>query len=128
MLCCAGSMALHIVVLSATRSGRIDSTMHNRILEFVSDGKPTLICINQMSRYLDWWQTAEEVKQEVMVLQNGIIEKCKQERMPCGSVTVFFTDFAPEEAHQHAGPVVLQHVLDGMQKREFKSVEDVSCS
>lgn len=88
MFPCAGSMALHIVVLSPQKSGRIDINLINRIMDIVSDGRPTLICVNQMARYLNWWKTAEEANAACQCIHKGIVDKAKQERSSCGPVTI----------------------------------------
>ena len=117
-------MALHIVVTYPQQSGRIDVNLANKIGEIVSDGRPTLVCINQMTRNLDWWRTAEQINTQREVLRADILARAKQQWGGCGLVTVFFTDFAPE------GQVTmdLERALDEMHKRDIKTVEDVSCS
>jgi len=71
----AGSMALYIIVLPAIKSGRIDSTMLARIAEIASAGKPTLICLNQFSRYVDLWKDAADANEACEAICKSIIEK-----------------------------------------------------
>ena len=120
-------MALHIVVTTPQQSGRIDVNLANRIGEIVSDGRPTLICVNQMVRNLDWYPTAEQTQAQREVLCSGIVAHAKQQWGSCGPVTVLFTDFAPD-AHCLSCGWRLDKALEEMYRRDIKSVEDVSCS
>lgn len=110
-------MALHIAVLSPQKSGRIDINMLTRLARIASDERPTLVCINQMSRYLDWYKTAEEGLAACEDARADIIQKAKGDWGPCGSVTVFLTDFAPVAENQC--------LIDEMRKRDIKSLEAV---
>ncbi len=105
------------------KAGRIDVNMGNRIAEIVSDGKPTLVCMNQMTRMLDWYKNAEEANIAREMIQSGIIKTAKDSRGSCGAVTVWFTDFAPENKAFPGWDVDM--VLDAMHQRDYKSAEDV---
>ena len=120
-------MALHIVVLHPQQSGRIDANLANRISEIVSDGRPTLVCINQMTRNLDWWHTAQETQKQCELLVSNIRDTAKANGRTCGAVTVFFTDFAPVLSDARDQQEI-QKIADMMHKRDFKSVEAVSSS
>ncbi len=105
------------------KAGRIDVNMGNRIAEIVSDGKPTLVCVNQMTRLLDWYKNAEEANRVREMIQSGIIPTAKNSR---GAVTVWFTDFAPENMAFPGWDVDM--VIDAMRQRDYKSAEDVRSS
>ena len=115
-------MALHIIVLHPQQSGRLNVNIANTIGDIVSDGRPTLVCVNQMTRHMDWWHTAEETKWQCEVLVSNIREtaNCKS----CGAVTVFFTDFAPVPLSSEQQYV--EKMADMMHRRDIKSVEEVS--
>ena len=108
-------MVMFVVVLNGSRSARIDDNMLDRILGMVSTGRPMLVCCNQMSRYLDWWNTAARTNQACENLRITIFEAARKRNVPCGKVTVFWTDFTMYSALEAE-----------MQKKNIKSTEHVS--
>lgn len=66
---------MYVIVLTPSRSGRLDKTIQDRIIEIASMGKPTLVCINQMSRYMDWCSSAAEAKSKCKEVCEGIRTK-----------------------------------------------------
>lgn len=113
---CAGSMAMFVVVLSGMKSGRIDANMLTRIVEIVSSGKPTLITINQMGRFLDWVEDAEDASARCAEYCRDITDHAKQHG-PCGAVSVMLTDFTEHHAH-----------YEEMERKGINSAEDVSAT
>lgn len=103
-------MALYVIVLTPSRSGRLDKTMQDRIIEIASMGKPTLVCINQMSRYMDWCSSAAEAKSKCEEVCEGIRTKTPK----CGSLKVYLTEMVQHDAH-----------YQDMKTRDIKNVEDV---
>lgn len=103
---------MYIVILPASKSGRIETTMLFRILDILVSGKPTLICFNQMSRYPDWWTTREGSK----LACDNIHQQVRKEGGDDKSLTVYLTEFRDYEQHREA-----------MEKCNVKSCEDVCC-
>ena len=80
--------------------------------------------MNQMTRVMDWWHTAEETEWQCEELKANIRQNAESDVnwKTCGEITVFFTDFAlvvhPEDQ------LAIRRIGDMM--RNFKSVEAVS--
>ncbi|KAL0053582.1 hypothetical protein WJX82_007877 [Trebouxia sp. C0006] len=105
-----GAMALYVIVLTPSRSGRLDKTMQDRIIEIASMGKPTLVCINQISRYMDWCSSAAEAKSKC----EEVCESIRTKTPKCGSLKVYLTEMVQHDAH-----------YQDMKTRDIKNVEDV---
>lgn len=92
-LAAAGAMAVYVVVLSASKSARLDDAMHKRLVKIVSLGKPTLICLNQMSRFMDWWKNGNEADQACAVIREGIVSQAESScKLNASLVTVYLTE------------------------------------
>ena len=104
-------MAMYIIVLPAMKSGRLDAAMQDRIVDIACAGKPTLICCNQMSRYMDWWSDATEADAACEAIRKGIADRAPT----CRSLSVYLTEFTDYDKH-----------YEDMQRRNIKSVEHVS--
>lgn len=105
-------MALYIVVLPAMKSGRLDVTMLERIAQIAVQGKPTLICFNQFSRYLDLWANAEEADKACADILRSVVEVAPVAK---DFVQVWLTEF--RQFDQQAAQ---------FKARNIKSVENVS--
>ena len=100
---------MHVFILPAHQCSRLPKPLSDKIGEIVATGQPTLICFNQMSRYLDWWPTAQ-----------GVDDSCAQTRATllteaprtCGALEVWFTEFVAD--------------AKWLKQRNIKDVEDVS--
>ena len=105
---------MYVVVLPATKSDRLDSNILHEVASIAALGRPTLICLNQFSRYLDWWDDAAEADGACEAIRKSVVE-----RVPAASsfLQVFLTEFREYEAH-----------LDQMTARNIKSVEHVGQS
>lgn len=106
---------MFVVVLQPTKSGRIDGNMLKSVLSMVSTGRPTLICCNQMSRYLDWWKDIAQTQEACENVRNSIIEAAREKKIPCGKITVYLTELTQYSALQAE-----------MLQRNIKSTEHVS--
>ena len=104
---------MYVIVLKPDKSGRLDDALQARIVEIAATGRPTLICCNQMGRYLDWWQTAAEADAACAVLRKTIMDRAAT----CRSLTVFLTDFFPIKQDSQ---------LEELGKRNIKNAEHVS--
>ena len=89
---------MYVVVLPGSKSGRLETTMLNRILDILMEGKPTLICFNQMSRYTDWWPTTEASR----ACCANIHQQIKLEGGDDSSLTVWLTELVDYERHREA--------------------------
>lgn len=103
---------MYVIVLPPMDSGRLDSKMLGQVASIAAAGKPTLVCINQFSRYTDWCDNATEAKQACQDVLNSILEL-----VPTASafLQVYLTEFMKYQAH-----------IDDMQARNIRNVEDVS--
>lgn len=95
-------MAMYVVVLSASKSARLDSAIQSQLVEIVSRGKPTLICLNQMSRFLDWWKSQEEADQACAAIRDGILSQAEvSHSLNASLVTVYLTELTQYDLHFH---------------------------
>ncbi len=107
----AGSMAMYVIVLAPNKSGRLDDALQARIVEIAAAGRPTLICFNQMGRYLDWWRNATQADAACAAIRKTIMDRA----LTCRSLTVFLTDFTEYD-----------NQCEEMRLRNIKSAEHVS--
>lgn len=105
-------MAMYVVVLPAMKSGRLDVTMLERIAQIAIQGKPTLICFNQFSRYLDLWANAEEADKACAHILQSVVNVAPVAK---DFVQVWLTEF--RQFDQQAAQ---------FRARNIKSAEDVS--
>lgn len=82
-------MALYIVVVVGSKLPRLDEPIHNQIVSLVYDGKPTLVCMNQMSRYPDFCPTANDTAAQCKAIKDLII---KHADGACGLLDVCATE------------------------------------
>lgn len=94
------------------KSGRLDATMLERIAQIAIQGKPTLICFNQFSRYLDLWANAEEADKACADILQSVVRVAPVAK---DFVKVWLTEF--RQLNQQAAQ---------FKARNIKSVEDVS--
>ena len=108
--CFAGTMALYIVVVVGSKLPRLDDPIHSQIVSLVYDGKPTLVCMNQMDRwYKDYCPTANRTAAQCDAIKNLII---KDASGACGLLDVCATE--------------LVHYDDKIKERDVKGLEYVS--
>lgn len=107
-------MALYIVVLPALESARLDGTMLERIAQIAIQGKPTLICFNQFSRYLDLWADTEEADKACADILQSVVDVTPVAK---DFVQVWLTEFRYFDEHAAQ-----------CKARNIKSVENVSFS
>lgn len=105
-------MAMYIVVLPAIKSGRLDAIILERIAQIATQCKPTLICFNQFSRYLDHCANAEEADKACADTLQSVVEVAPVAK---DFVQVWLTEF--REFDQKAAQ---------FKARNIKSAEDVS--
>jgi hypothetical protein len=108
----AGSMALYVVVLPAVKSARLDGGMLERVAQIAVQGKPTLVCFNQFSRYMDMWDNAQEADQACADILQSIVEVAPVAK---DFVQVCLTEFWEFDKH-----------APDFEARNIKSVEHVS--
>lgn len=83
-------MALYIVVVHGHKITRLDEHIQKKIVSLVFDGKPTLVCVNQMTRYLDLCKTSEKVNIHCKAIKDDIIRDADG---ASGTVDVWATEF-----------------------------------
>ncbi len=108
-------MVMYVVVMAASKRGRIDSNMMANILHLASSGKPMLICLNQVSRWLDWCTDAAQACKACKDTRSDVLSAAKDRQIKCGPIAVYLTEIMKYSAHQ-----------EEMEERNIKTTEHVS--
>ena len=109
-------MAVYVIVLSAAKSGRLDSIIQDRLVEIVSLGKPTLICLNQMARFMDWWSSAIDADRACVAIKDSIVSQAERTcSLDATVVHVYLTELTQYDLH-----------FDKLKQRNVRCLGDVS--
>ena len=67
-------MAMYIVVVWGNRVARLDEHTHDLIVKLMMDGKPVLVCLNQMSRFLSMCRKLSSSTQQCLQVKQAVLE------------------------------------------------------